>query len=82
MPTVCKNRPVGGTGSVPRMFPAHQCGNSRAVALTRRPGQVALELPVDLPRKGIDDDKLLCSPEYTRFHAEVGRVRNLRRSRS
>jgi taurine transport system ATP-binding protein len=47
---------------------------SRIVVLTRRPGQVALDLPVDLPRTGIDPDELRRSPEYTRLRAEVGRA--------
>jgi len=47
---------------------------SRIVVLTRRPGQVALDLPVDLPRLGVDPDELRRSPEYTRLRAEVGRA--------
>ncbi len=39
--------------------------------LTRRPGQVALDLPVDLPRTG---DELRRSSEYTRLRVEVGRA--------
>jgi taurine transport system ATP-binding protein len=47
---------------------------SRIVVLTRRPGQVALDLPVDLPRNGIDADELRRSPEYTEIRTEVGRA--------
>jgi taurine transport system ATP-binding protein len=47
---------------------------SRIVVLTRWPGQVALDLPVDLPRIGVDADELRRSPEYTRLRAEVGRA--------
>jgi taurine transport system ATP-binding protein len=47
---------------------------SRIVVLTRRPGQVALDLPVSLPRTGIDPDDLRRSPEYTELRAEVGRA--------
>ena len=47
---------------------------SRIVVLTRRPGQIALDLPVDLPRSGVDPDELRRSPEYTRLRAEVGRA--------
>ncbi len=47
---------------------------SRIIVLTRRPGQVALDLPVDLPRTGVDPDELRRSPEYTRLRAEVGRA--------
>jgi len=45
---------------------------SRIVVLTRRPGQVALDLPVDLPRTGIDPDELRRSAAYTKLRAEVG----------
>ena len=47
---------------------------SRIVVLTRRPGQVALDLPVDLPRTGVDADELRRSPEYTAIRTEVGRA--------
>ncbi|KAA0074838.1 ABC transporter ATP-binding protein [Mycolicibacterium sp. P9-64] len=47
---------------------------SRIVVLTRRPGQVALDLPVDLPRTGVDAEELRLSPEYARLRAEVGRA--------
>ncbi|MGE2722750.1 ABC transporter ATP-binding protein [Mycolicibacterium celeriflavum] len=45
---------------------------SRIVVLTRRPGQVALDIPVDLPRTGVDADELRRSPEYAELRAEVG----------
>lgn len=45
---------------------------SRIVVLTRRPGQVALDIPVDLPRTGVDPDELRRSPEYGQLRAEVG----------
>jgi taurine transport system ATP-binding protein len=47
---------------------------SRIVVLTRRPGQVALDLPVDLPRTGVDADELRRSPEYTAIRIEVNRA--------
>ena len=47
---------------------------SRIVVLTRRPGQVALDLPVHLPRSGVDPDDLRRSAEYTELRAEVGRA--------
>ncbi|MDT7793955.1 MAG: taurine transport system ATP-binding protein [Mycobacterium sp.] len=47
---------------------------SRIVVLTRRPGQVALDLPVNLPRGDVDADELRRSPEYTALRAEVGRA--------
>lgn len=47
---------------------------SRIAVLTRRPGQVALDIPVDLPRTGIDPDDLRRSPEYAQLRTEVGRA--------
>ncbi|MEH3139447.1 MAG: ABC transporter ATP-binding protein [Mycobacterium kyogaense] len=47
---------------------------SRIIVLSRRPGQVALDIPVDLPRSGVDPDELRRSPEYGRLRAEVGRA--------
>lgn len=47
---------------------------TRIVVLTRRPGQVALDLPVDLPRGDVDADELRRSPEYTALRTEVGRA--------
>ena len=47
---------------------------SRIVVLTRRPGQVALDLPVDLPRTGADADDLCRSREHTDLRAEIGRA--------
>ena len=45
---------------------------SRIVVLTAGPGRVALDLPVDLPRTGVDPDELRRSPEYAELRAEVG----------
>jgi taurine transport system ATP-binding protein len=45
---------------------------SRIVVLTRRPGKVALDLPVGLPRSGVDPEELRHSREYTELRAEVG----------
>ncbi len=47
---------------------------SRIVVLTRRPGQVALDLTVDLPSTGVDPDELRRSDGYTRLRAEVGKA--------
>jgi taurine transport system ATP-binding protein len=44
---------------------------SRIVVLTARPGQVALDLTVDLPRDGIDTDELRRTPEYLELRQEV-----------
>jgi taurine transport system ATP-binding protein len=47
---------------------------SRIVVLTHRPGQVALDLSVDLPRTGVDPDELRRSSEYVRLRQEVSRA--------
>jgi taurine transport system ATP-binding protein len=45
---------------------------SRIVVLTARPGRIALDLPIDLPRSGVDPDELRGSAEYAALRAEVG----------
>jgi taurine transport system ATP-binding protein len=45
---------------------------SRVVVLTRAPGTVALDVPVDLPRSGIAPDELRGLPEYAALRAEIG----------
>jgi taurine transport system ATP-binding protein len=45
---------------------------SRVVVLTRAPGTVALDLPVDLPRSGITPDELRGLPQYAALRAEIG----------
>ena len=45
---------------------------SRIIVLTARPGRVALDLRVDLPRSGVDPDELRGSPEYAELRAQVG----------
>lgn len=47
---------------------------SRIVVLTSRPGKIALDLPVLLPRTGIDPDELRASAEFTELRREVGRA--------
>lgn len=47
---------------------------SRIVVLTHRPGRIALDLSVDLPRSGIDADELRRSSEYVRLRQEVSRA--------
>jgi taurine transport system ATP-binding protein len=47
---------------------------SRIVVLTKRPGQVALDIEVDLPRTGVDSDELRGSPEFAALRAEVGQA--------
>ena len=44
---------------------------SRIVVLTARPGRVALDLSVDLPRTEADGDEVRLSPEYQRLRQEV-----------
>ncbi|MFC4070974.1 ABC transporter ATP-binding protein [Actinoplanes subglobosus] len=45
---------------------------SRVVVLTPRPGTVALDLRIDLPRTGIAADELRGLPEFAALRAEVG----------
>ena len=45
---------------------------SRVVVLTPRPGRVALDLPIDLPRTGLAPDELRGLPEFAALRAEVG----------
>lgn len=44
---------------------------SRIVVLTARPGRVALDLPVDLPRTDIDFDELRLTSEYQKLRQVV-----------
>jgi taurine transport system ATP-binding protein len=45
---------------------------SRVVVLTPRPGRVALDLPIDLPRTGIAPDELRGLPEFAAYRARLG----------
>ncbi|BBH68989.1 putative ABC transporter, ATP-binding protein [Actinoplanes sp. OR16] len=45
---------------------------SRVVVLTPRPGQIALDLRIDLPRTGVAAGELRGSPEFAALRAEVG----------
>ena len=45
---------------------------SRVVVLTPRPGRIALDLPIDLPRTGIEPDELRGLPDYAALRAEIG----------
>lgn len=47
---------------------------SRIVVLTARPGRVALDLTVDLPRTDADSDELRRSSDYQRLRQEVSRA--------
>ncbi|MEU4620972.1 ABC transporter ATP-binding protein [Actinoplanes sp. NPDC023801] len=45
---------------------------SRVVVLTPRPGRIALDLRIDLPRTGIAADELRGLPEFAALRAEIG----------
>ncbi|GAA2481027.1 ABC transporter ATP-binding protein [Winogradskya humida] len=45
---------------------------SRVVVLTARPGQVALDLKVGLPRDGLAPDELRGLPEYAALRSQIG----------
>jgi len=45
---------------------------SRVVVLTRRPGQVALDLAIDLPRTGISPDQVRGQPALAALRTRVG----------
>ncbi|MCW2880683.1 MAG: transporter [Sphaerisporangium sp.] len=45
---------------------------SRVVVLTRRPGRVALDIDLGLPRTGLGPDELRALPEYASLRAEIG----------
>ena len=47
---------------------------SRIVVFTHRPGRIALDLSVDLPRDGVDSDELRRTPEYLELRQEVSRA--------
>jgi taurine transport system ATP-binding protein len=40
--------------------------------LTSRPGRVALDLDIDLPRTGIEPDELRGLPQYAALRATIG----------
>jgi len=44
---------------------------SRIIVLTDRPGRIALDVPITLPRKGVAADELRGSPEYAAFRGEI-----------
>ncbi|MEU8239020.1 ABC transporter ATP-binding protein [Actinoplanes missouriensis] len=45
---------------------------SRVVVLTARPGRIALDLPIDLPRTGVTADELRGLPAYAALRSEIG----------
>ncbi|GAA3599324.1 ABC transporter ATP-binding protein [Nonomuraea rosea] len=47
---------------------------SRVVVLTRRPGRVALDLDIRLPRTGLEPDELRALPEYAALRATVSQA--------
>jgi len=44
---------------------------SRIIVLSKRPGQIALDLKIDLPRTGVDPDDLRTLPAYAAARTEV-----------
>ena len=46
--------------------------DSRVVVLSPRPGRIALDQPVDLPRSGIAADELRGLPHFAALRAEIG----------
>ncbi|SEH02648.1 taurine transport system ATP-binding protein [Nonomuraea solani] len=47
---------------------------SRVVVLTKRPGRVALDLDIPLPRTGLEPDELRALPEYAALRATVSQA--------
>ncbi|MGW0177453.1 ABC transporter ATP-binding protein [Rhodococcus sp. NPDC003322] len=47
---------------------------SRIVVLGARPGRIALDLPVDLPRTGVDPDELRGSARFAELRSRVGQA--------
>ncbi|SNY45755.1 ABC transporter ATP-binding protein [Paractinoplanes atraurantiacus] len=45
---------------------------SRVIVLTPRPGRIALDLPIDLPRAGLAPDELRGLPRFAALRAEIG----------
>ena len=45
---------------------------SRVVVLTPRPGRIAVDLPIDLPRAGIAPDELRGLPRFAALRARIG----------
>jgi taurine transport system ATP-binding protein len=45
---------------------------TRVVVLSARPGRIALDLPIDLPRTGLAPDELRGLPEYAALRARIG----------
>jgi taurine transport system ATP-binding protein len=45
---------------------------SRVIVLTQRPGRIALDQPVDLPRTGVAPDDLRSLPQYAALRATIG----------
>ena len=44
---------------------------SRVIVLTSRPGRIALDLDIPLPRTGLEPDELRAHPEYAALRATV-----------
>ncbi len=70
----------------PDVLPACRKAQAHALDLihddpdANRPGTVALDIPIDLPRTGADPDELRGLPGYAALRAEIGTaVRNAAR---
>ncbi|MBB5916471.1 taurine transport system ATP-binding protein [Nocardia transvalensis] len=69
-------RRVGAASGRTNVFVTHSADEavflgSRIVVLTKGPGRIALDLPVDLPRTGVDPDELRASPRFAQLRREV-----------
>jgi taurine transport system ATP-binding protein len=70
-------RGVSGRTGTTSVFVTHSVDEavslgSRVVVLTKAPGVVALDVPVDLPRTGTSSDELRGLPEFAALRAEIG----------
>lgn len=70
-------RTVGAETGTTAVFVTHSVDEAvflgtRTVVLTARPGTVALDVPIGLPRTGVGPDELRGLPEYAALRAEIG----------
>ncbi|WP_167478381.1 ABC transporter ATP-binding protein [Nocardia arthritidis] len=72
-------RRVGAESGRTAVFVTHSADEaaflgSRVVVLTKRPGRIALDLPVELPRSDIDPDELRGSAEFLAVRREIAKA--------